>query len=219
MKKILLSLMSFGLVLSAIGQENCSRKVSTFGTSSGDYIVKGSATLIDSNGVVYLTTSPDFFTDAGPDLHFYLAIKDAPPTTPGNTNLLVAPLQSNSGAQTYIVPGDVSLSDYDHILVHCKRFNHFWDGGTMGGEECQTAVGIFDNNADAVKVYPNPTNGILTVDTQKEITNVVLYNKLGKKVLESNDKSLDLNTLPTGQYFLKATLNKGEVLQQIVVKQ
>lgn len=219
MKKIVLSLLAASTLFAAQSQDVCSRKVSSFGTSSGDYIVKGSATLIDSGGVVYLTTSNDFFTDAGPDLHFYLATKDQAPTVSGNNSLEVAPIVSNSGAQTIIVPGDVSLNDFNFILVHCKRFNHFWDGGNMDDEKCETAVGIVNNRADKVTVYPNPTNGILSIDTDKDVENVVLFNTLGRKVIESSSKNLNLNKLPTGKYFLKATLSQGEILQQVVIKE
>ena len=66
-------------------QSICVRNVVDFGSSSGDYIIQGSASLIDSSGVLYVKFSSDFYTDNGPDLHVYLAINDEAPTTPGNT--------------------------------------------------------------------------------------------------------------------------------------
>ncbi len=132
---ILLSLISFQQVLA---QTVCTRTVADFGTSSGSYTITGSATLVDSAGMLTLTLSSDFFTDSGPDLYLYLSINDQAPTVPGNTNIQVAALSSNSGSQSYIVPGSTAIDDYDYVTIHCVDFNAFWDGGLLGSSNCTT---------------------------------------------------------------------------------
>jgi len=69
---------------------------------------------------------------------------------------------------------------------------------------------INETSSTHLKVYPNPTNGYLTVDLGKEtsITNIYIYNFSGSLVFEKEIKNaqnqvIDIQKLNTGIYFVK----------------
>jgi hypothetical protein len=68
---------------------------------------------------------------------------------------------------------------------------------------------------DYFKIYPNPANDILNIDTKQtiEVTSINIYNTLGQIVLvipnAQQTKSVDVSSLKTGNYFMKINSDKG----------
>jgi len=77
----------------------------------------------------------------------------------------------------------------------------------------QTPSGINDGFAlQGLKVYPNPANNILNIETASAmVTKTEIFNTLGSVVLaQSNDqKSIDVSSLPQGIYFINVTTTDG----------
>ncbi|REE08134.1 putative secreted protein (Por secretion system target) [Winogradskyella pacifica] len=70
--------------------------------------------------------------------------------------------------------------------------------------------------------YPNPVTNTLTLNAQKSIENITVYNMLGQKVLRTDPNNiaseLDMSSLSIGTYFVKVTIEN--VTQTIrVIKQ
>jgi hypothetical protein len=67
---------------------------------------------------------------------------------------------------------------------------------------------------DYFKIYPNPANDILNIDTKQtiEVTSINIYNALGQIVLvipnAQQTKSVDVSGLKTGNYFVKINSDK-----------
>ncbi|NRR92275.1 fibronectin type III domain-containing protein [Winogradskyella undariae] len=77
-------------------------------------------------------------------------------------------------------------------------------------------------NESAFTYYPNPVKNTLSLNAQKSIENIIVYNMLGQKVLHTAPNSiaseLDMSSLSTGTYFVKVTIES--VTQTIrVIKQ
>lgn len=72
----------------------------------------------------------------------------------------------------------------------------------------------------SILIYPNPTKGFFKIKTKKRLNKIVLYNIIGKKVLEFNTalNEFSLNNLPKGIYFLRITINNNIVNQKIILK-
>jgi Secretion system C-terminal sorting domain len=68
----------------------------------------------------------------------------------------------------------------------------------------------------ALKVFPNPTTGILTVDTESAVISIRLINISGQALLTSNETTLDLSGLPDGVYTLVVQTTTGQVARKIV---
>ena len=70
-------------------------------------------------------------------------------------------------------------------------------------------------------IYPNPANDFITLDSDEELAKIEIYNILGKCVLsQENCKNnrIDINTLQSGVYYIKATLITGQILTHKFIK-
>lgn len=70
-----------------------------------------------------------------------------------------------------------------------------------------------------IKIYPNPTTSLLTIDTLHSIDTIQITNMLGQTVLYQNNvlnKTLDVSSLQTGMYFLNLTLNNQQQVIRFV---
>ncbi|HOK37291.1 MAG TPA: PKD domain-containing protein [Bacteroidales bacterium] len=74
----------------------------------------------------------------------------------------------------------------------------------------------------AVKVYPNPANNHITIETSGVVETVSIVNTLGQKVLEIDPQSerfdLNISGLSEGVYFLKLSVNGNEYVSKLIKK-
>ena len=84
--------------------------------------------------------------------------------------------------------------------------------------DCEhTAVAEVSENS--VRLYPNPTNGILNIEAEGEMT-ISVMNMLGQKVMEMNatDKAvINLNDYESGVYMIKVKTDNGTMTQKVNV--
>ena len=84
-----------------------------------------------------------------------------------------------------------------------------------------THDGVAENTFNNASIYPNPSNGLITIDA--EGTNVLtVYNTAGQLVYNQsiNDKTtVDLSNLEKGTYLMVLTNKVGENTKQIIVLQ
>ena len=76
-----------------------------------------------------------------------------------------------------------------------------------------------ENSIDTVKIYPNPTDGLLYIDANTEsIIGITVFDVLGKKVLQlqGNKQQVDISTIESGMYFLRIATDRGEFVQKII---
>lgn len=166
MIKLLSLLCAFITFNSVFAQTICKRQVTNFdySTTTG-YSIQGTAELKDSLGILYLTFSSDFSTSSGPDLYVYLTETGAAPTAVGNDDYEIAPLISNSGAQTYTLPSSVAIDDYDYVTIHCKQFNHLWNSGLLGPETCYTYPTYSNLTVEECFSYTSPSGNSVWMST------------------------------------------------------
>jgi PKD repeat protein len=86
-----------------------------------------------------------------------------------------------------------------------------------------SVVGISEfNNALGLTIYPNPTNGKLTIDFAGIIKNVEVVDMLGRSVLApvaTGNKSVDATGLSTGKYMIRITTDTDQILVEEFVVQ
>jgi hypothetical protein len=79
---------------------------------------------------------------------------------------------------------------------------------------------VFDKKqAEQLTVYPNPTNGLVTLKNVKEGANYSVFNLLGKQVLSGKinnmpDFTLDLRTCDAGLYLLKVDSQVAKLMKE-----
>lgn len=73
----------------------------------------------------------DFSTRKAPDLKLVLsptALADTKNANALSGSVVIAPLTSHKGAQAYVLPNSVDLSQYRSLLVHCEQYTKLWGG-------------------------------------------------------------------------------------------
>jgi len=140
---------------------------------------------------------------------------------------------TTDGGLTWFNINDVDIDD----PINCSPGLHFADAthGVAGGFNASSAVGgiyrwkgSFLANVDfqstkSFTASPNPTTGLLEL-SGKNISNVIVYDILGKQVSATNysalnNVSLNLSALNNGVYMVKVTNNTGNTSTIKVVKQ
>jgi hypothetical protein len=87
--------------------------------------------------------------------------------------------------------------------------------------DCDT-LGLEDSLIAGLSVYPNPTQGQVTIDTkgQFQLDSVVVYDILGKRSNVSlNGDTVDMSALSAGLYIIEVTAEGGETATYKIVKQ
>ena len=98
------------------------------------------------------------------------------------------------------------------MLEHKTRRNQTTYGGSRDDflvkfDASVNTVGLNSQvTLSNVKVYPNPTNGKLTIDAEN-FEGVEVYDVSGRLILESELKTIDLEGQSKGLYLLKINAN------------
>lgn len=81
----------------------------------------GQALVVEADGTTYVRFE-GLETDNGPDLVVYLTKQPADAQAVGDDYLDLGVLKGNVGNQNYEVPAGVDLSEYDSVVIWCRRF-------------------------------------------------------------------------------------------------
>lgn len=83
-------------------------------------------------------------------------------------------------------------------------------------------LGLDDNTLTGVSVYPNPSEGIVTVTNDSGTANTInVYDMAGNIVLTketSIETTIDLSAIGTGMYVVKVSNDKGTFTENVVIK-
>ncbi len=81
-------------------------------------------------------------------------------------------------------------------------------------------LGVNENALTNFSIYPNPTNGILNIQSQKNTVQIDVINSLGQLVLTNTEKSsIDMATLAKGLYILKIIDENGNLGFKKILKE
>lgn len=214
----------FVLLLSAqTAVAQCSR-TGNFISNGSDTPTSGSATIIfQTSGVKQVTLGSNFSTsNNGPDIHVILC-KTAF-YNPSTDLIISGVLNQITGMQSFNVPSNVELNDFQYVLIHCVAFNHRFGYAMLGsatGQNCATlATGDFDEDLPYLKIFPNPTTDVINFSLDQKAT-VTVYNIAGEKLvsdytIDHQKKSLSLESLPNGLYLIQLDINGTKHFKKII---
>lgn len=106
---------------------------------SGDFVrknktLKGSYEVFERNGQTVIRFAENFKASNGPDLKVFLSPNTIETATGRNAtkgSVLLDFVKSNKGAQEYIVPTGVDITNFNSVLIHCEAFSVLWGGGNI----------------------------------------------------------------------------------------
>ena len=109
--------------------------------------------------------------------------------------------------------------DLEHSSIYMVKAYAIVNGYTFEGPETtfQTWTEGVAELEQSLKIYPNPTTGVLNIQGEG-MTSVEVYNTVGQRVMTqvADSKGIQLNTenLNNGIYFLRIKANDGNVLNR-----
>ena len=105
----------------------------------------------------------------------------------------------------FVITSNLGTVYYDNLYLHKN-----------------TVLGIGENVAPTVKMYPNPASNVLNIESTSNIEKVAVYNVLGQQVIsEVPNKelvSIDVTNLQIGVYVVKTTIG-GTVSSSRFIKE
>lgn len=81
-------------------------------------------------------------------------------------------------------------------------------------------LGVNENTlaSDSISVYPNPTKGLVSVDSASAVKSITVYDTTGKQVSASKTNSVDLSNQAKGVYLVQVQTENGLTSKKIVVE-
>ncbi|MFI5141754.1 MAG: T9SS type A sorting domain-containing protein, partial [Bacteroidia bacterium] len=99
----------------------------------------------------------------------------------------------------------VNVTNYYTVLI--KDFSL---GAPLTGVEQFNVINLLN-------IYPNPASSSLQVAFTGNITNINVYDVLGKEVLNTKEKDIDISNLSNGVYNLSIISNEGVLNKRVVI--
>ena len=74
----------------------------------------------------------------------------------------------------------------------------------------------FTNQNKQLNIYPNPANNEFTIQTNADILGTKIYNVLGKLIMETTSKTINISDLNAGVYLVNITTNTKSFTKKLV---
>lgn len=174
--------------------------------------------------VSYSNTSTSLFTDPQYNLNQFFVTWPAaisPTAVPTVDPIYVANFGDGTGtvtplpsSHTYTMAGTFTgtlTGNYQLSAVNGQKVTDAISGPASVG----ICTGINTLFASELLVYPNPSNGVITLNNMSYNSTIELVNILGESVytekVVTDSKSFDFSAIAKGNYYLKITSNEGKV--------
>tara|TARA_R110000782_G_scaffold151613_1_gene244272 strand:- start:921 stop:1334 length:414 start_codon:yes stop_codon:yes gene_type:complete len=118
------------------------------------------------------------------------------------------PYWLNDGCYAWVIDVDNYCCDTDWDASCVSMYDYCQEGWPTSIEDI-ASLGIV--------VYPNPTKDIVTIETRLEIE-VVVYDIMGKVMINQKTKRVDMSNYPTGMYNL-VLIHNNKRFNTKVIKQ
>jgi endonuclease I len=127
-----------------------------------------------------------------------------------------------TGAETTFIHTGLSQSNYYYKVWSLDSIKAYSAGiNTSAAPLLPESMNDPDHNSERIKIYPNPTDGMCTVEAEKgmiitisDISGQVLQ----KQTLEQNKNTLDLSILHPGIYFVNFRSSQTNTTRRCTVK-
>ena len=106
--------------------------------------------------------------------------------------------------------GQISKRNYSYFYAYIDGCSEFSFANDNSNESNQTKS---VEEYMPIKLYPNPTKGILTIESDSEVLRWEIRSAFGELQFtgENTKKIIDTSSLPNGLYYLKAILKDSNI--------
>lgn len=141
-------------------------------------------------------------------------------TTAGVWQDMVFDFSDRSG----VYPIVALMPDFEDPLTGANRIIYF-DDIIVNNIATPEVLGVQKNALSAkIAMYPNPTNGVLNIESSEELSSATIYSFEGRKVMtinkfESNNTKINASSLSKGVYLIDFTAKSGTSQTQKFIKE
>lgn len=134
--------------------------------------------------------------------------------------------QTNSGTtinniyvNNYFVTGLNQFTNYDfYVQSNCLNNTSNWIGPLNA-----TTTDINEKFTSDFKLFPNPNNGIFSIQSNVGFNNIEIVDVIGKSIFSKNVNNINsfnfnLSTEPKGIYFVRVSFKDGVLLKKVICK-
>ncbi|QOD61313.1 T9SS type A sorting domain-containing protein [Polaribacter haliotis] len=104
------------------------------------------------------------------------------------------------------------------ILGNERIFNTTIDMGAFEFGSSPLSLNNVDLLENKITIFPNPANNFINIKTDSNTILVRMFNLLGKQVLKTDAKNIDISNLRKGIYLLKITTENGKQIIRKMLK-
>lgn len=118
------------------------------------------------------------------------------------------------------------IADINGYIIASDGLNDSVPTGIQSGQcfaDCTDFTGLSENNTVvSVKVFPNPTNKLINIESEQEITHLNLLDDIGR-ILQSielqmeSSYTIDVSGYKPGVYILRIDTEQGRAVRKVVV--
>ncbi|NHM05947.1 T9SS type A sorting domain-containing protein [Flavobacterium sp. CYK-4] len=177
--------------------------------------IKNSAGTIVANGGPYTGNANGGGADAN-------TVKTHNVSLPSNECYTINLLDSYGDGWTYgATQHGVEVYDNSNNAIYSYLSGNFTSSLPLSNALTTTALANETFEATTLRVFPNPTSGMININTEETVT-VNIIDVTGKVILTANnvtkDKNIDLSGFQKGMYLAKIVSANGTTTEKIILK-
>ncbi|MFY1045632.1 T9SS type A sorting domain-containing protein [Chryseobacterium sp. GP-SGM7] len=102
--------------------------------------------------------------------------------------------------------------------------NNDWFGLSFGTRrpftptEANLTLSASNSVKETFKIYPNPVTDFIVIETKDDIKNINIYSISGQKVMNTLHKKINIQSFPSGVYFVEIKTYKSTTTHKIIKK-
>jgi len=199
------------------------------GIASNEYV----SVCIDSNNIARVFGEYPAYPD---ELAYFIQVNCVLPNTPEQctTGLALNWQRNNEAIKVYKVPGTILGSNTFDLNDWLSGSGGTWENWYVNNGTLNTAAGIapscgpakliFSENID-MKIYPNPSNGNISIKSNNEISSIEISNINGQIISATNilnttfNYNLNISDYADGVYFMKIISKNANMQHFKIIKQ
>lgn len=131
-----------------------------------------------------------------------------------------------TGTSTWKLYKGTNLSNWktNANLSSITLSNNDWFGLSFGTRrpftptEANVTLSVSNAVKESFKIYPNPASDFVVIETNNDIKDIIIYTISGQKVLNTQDKKINIQSLKSGIYLIEIKTAQSTTVHKIIKK-